>query len=359
MLTVNKPILGKEEDKVALNVLRSGRLAQGEKVTEFENNFKDYIGCKEAIAVSNGTSALHTALLAHDIKRGDEIITTPFTFISTPNSILHVNAKPVFVDINKDDFNINPDLIERAITKKTKAILPVHLFGSPCDMEKINKIAKKNNLIVIEDCAQAIGTLTNGKKAGSINTGCFSFYPTKNMTTIEGGMITTNNEVINEKCRMIRNHGSKEKYKHETLGYNFRLDDVRAAIGIVQLKKLNNFNKKRLENAQYLNKNLNIKGIVKPKIKEGHSFNQYTIRITNEFKKTRDEIIDILKKNNIITAVYYPTPIHKTEFYQKLGYKSTLKVSEKISKEVLSLPIHPDVTQKDLNNIINILEDIK
>ena len=360
MINISKPFFSEEEYESALNVLKSGNLAQGEKVLEFEDNFRKFIGSKEAIAVSNGTSALHTSLLSHGIKKDDEVITTSFTFAATPNTILHTGATPVFVDINEDDFNIDPDKIEEKITKKTKAILPVHLFGCPCNIDKIEKIAKKHNLEIIEDCAQAIGTSFNNIISGSRFTGCFSFYPTKNITTIEGGMITTNNDMINEKCRMIRNHGSKEKYKYEILGHNFRMDDLRASIGIVQLKKISIFNKKRKDNALYLEENLNINGIIKPEIKKGHTFNQYTIRITEDFKRTRDKTAEILKENGIMTGIYYPVPMHKTILYTKLGYSNqVLQVSEKISKEVLSLPIHPEINQENLDHIINTLKNIK
>jgi dTDP-4-amino-4,6-dideoxygalactose transaminase len=359
MIPISKPILGAREKKAVLKVLDSGFLAQGAKVEEFEKRFAEYIRVKYAIAISSGTTALHLALLAHGIKKGDEVITTPFTFIASSNAILYCGAKPVFVDIG-EDFNINPDLIEKKITKKTKAILPVHLFGYPANMVKIMKIAKKYHLAVIEDCCQAHGASIFGKKVGSFGTGCFSFYPTKNMTTGEGGMITTNNKQIAERARLLRNHGMKIKYYHDVLGFNFRMTEIAAAIGIEQLKKLEKFNKKRIANANYLNKNIKTKGIILPKIRKGyrHVFHQYTIRITDQCPKSREEIIKKLEENGIGSAIYYPLPVYRQKPYLKLGYKEYLPITEKYSKEVLSLPVHPSLTQNDLRKIVSIMNSI-
>lgn len=355
MIPIAKPLLGKEEEEAIKFVLRTGIIAQGPKVKEFEEKFASYIGSKYAIATNSGTSALHTTLLAYGSKKDDEIITTPFSFIATANSILFTGAKPVFVDI-KEDFNINPDLIEDKITEKTKAIIPVHLYGNPCDIKRIIKIASDNDLVVIEDCAQAHGAFVDNKKVGSFSTGCFSFYPTKNMTTIEGGIITTDDKEVYKKSRMIRTHGSKTKYNHVTLGYNFRMSDISAAIGIEQLKKLDNFNKKRRENANYLNENLkDINWLVLPKIVEGHVFHQYTIRV----KKDREKVMETLNKNGVGNSIFYPLPIYKQKLYQNLFYKDNLPVVEKISKEVLSLPVHPSLNKEDLDKIISVLRSVK
>jgi len=355
VIPIAKPILGEEEKKAVIEVINSGIIAEGPKVKEFEKKFSEYIGVKYAVATSSGTTALHTALLAHEIKPNDEIITTPFTFIATVNSILYCGARPVFADISEEDFNIDPEKIEEKVTKKTKAIIPVHLYGNPCDMDEIMKIATDYNLKVIEDACQAHGASYKGKKVGSFGTGVFSFYPTKNMTTSEGGMITTDNEKIAEKCKLIRSHGSAVRYHHNILGFNYRMTDIEATIGIEQLKKLNSFNKKRIENANYLNKGLSgIKGIISPKIEKNktHVFHQYTIRVTKDFKITRDELQKKLQEKGVGTAIYYPIPIHLQELYIKLGYKDKLPVSEKISQEVISLPIHPSVTKENLDYII-------
>jgi len=356
MIPIAKPLLGKEEKEAVKKVIESGMISQGPKVQEFEEKFAHYLGVKYAIATSSGTTALHAALLANNIKEDDEVITMPFTFIATANSILYTGAKPIFADIEEDSFNIDPDLIEEKINRNTKAIIPVHLYGNPCNMEEIMKISSNNNLIVIEDCAHAPGAFIDDKKVGSFSTGCFSFYPTKNMTSGFGGMITTNDALINEKSRLIRDHGSKTRFHHTILGFNFKMGDINASIGIEQLKKLDNFNKLRRENSLYLNEKLkNVNWIITPKINKSHVVRQYTIRI----KKNRSKIINILNEKGIGNSIFYPIPINKQKLYLDLDYKCKLPIAEQLSKEVLSLPIHPDVTKKDLDYIIKILKEIK
>ena len=372
MIPIAKPMLGEEEKRAVLEVLDSGMLAQGKKVAEFERQFAACIGVKHAIATSNGTTALHAALLAHGIGPGDEIITTPFSFTATANAIRMAGAEPVFVDIDEKTFNINPDLIEKVITPKTKAILPVHLFGQSCEMEKISALCKKHQLILIEDAAQAHGAEYQGnsaetqvKKVGSFGTGCFSFYATKNMTTGEGGMITTNDDVLATQLRKLISHGSERKYFHDTLGYNYRMTDIAAAIGIAQLKKLPEYTKKRKENAAYFTAYLkNVPGIVTPQASSdhlkvsafhvfptSHVFHQYTLRVTPAFSKTRDELLTYLDSQGIGSAVFYPLPIHKQKAYAAYAHLS-FPVAEKAAQEVLSLPVHPALTQEDLSCII-------
>lgn len=354
-INIASPQIGKEEIKAVTEVMKSGMLAQGPKVKEFEEKFAKFIGVKYAIATSSGTTALEIALRAYGISAGDEVITTSFTFIASANSILYTGARPVFVDIEEETFNIDPNLIEKAITKKTKAIMPVHLYGQSCNMTKIMQIAKKHKLVVIEDACQAHGSEWRDKKAGSFGTGAFSLYPTKNMTTGEGGMITTDSKEIYEKCNLIRAHGSKIKYYHDILGYNYRMTDIEAAIGIEQLKKLPKFNQLRIKNAKYLNKNLGkIGGIIVPEpVKDAmHVYHQYTIRITDEFPLKRDEVLEKLTEAGIGTAVFYPLPINEQKVYKDLGYKANTPIVEKVSKEVLSLPVHPGLKQKDLIYIV-------
>ncbi len=355
MIPIAKPLLGEEEKRAVLSVIDSGQLAQGKKVAEFETAFAKFIGAKHAIATSNGTTALHAALLAHNIGVGDEVITSPFSFIATANAITMTGAAPVFIDIDEHTFNLNPHLIEAAITPKTKGIMPVHLYGQAADMEKIQTIAKKHNLAVIEDACQAHGAEFQGKKVGSFGTGCFSFYPTKNMTTGEGGIITANDEQIAAKARKLITHGSTIRYYHEHLGYNYRMTDIAAAIGIEQLKKLPAYNQKRNQNAQDLTLFLqSIKGLVLPQPNPDHVFHQYTIRVTPEFGKTRQQLAEFLTKNNIGNAIFYPLPIHKQKAYS--GYNNqTYPVTEKISAQVLSLPIHPQVTKEELQKIAKII----
>lgn len=348
MISIAKPVMGDEEKKAVLEVLDSGIIAQGPKVKEFEQGFAELCGVKHAIATTSGTTALHMALLAHDIGPGDEVITSPFTFIASANSVLFVGAKPVFVDIDPRTFNMDSAQIEAAITPNTKAIMPVHLYGMLCDMNEIMAIAEKHNLVVIEDACQSHGAALNGKKAGAFGTGTFSLYPTKNMTSAEGGMITTDDDEINELCRVIRNHGMRRRYYHDQLGYNFRMTDVHAAIGNAQLQKLPANNAKRRANAQYYNENL--EGVIVPFIPDGmhHVYHQYTIRVPDG---KRDALREYLKENEIGSEIYYPLPIHQQGFYIELLGEQTFPRAEAAAGEVLSLPVHPELSQADLEKV--------
>ena len=244
---IAKPIIGDKEIENVVEVLKSGMIAQGPKVEEFEQKFAEWVGAEYGIAVNSGTAALHVALLACGIGEGDEVITTPFTFIASGNSILYTGAKPVFADIDLKTYTLNPDSIEDVITEKTKAILPVQLYGQSAEMDRINEIAEKYGLIVIEDAAQAHGATFKGQKVGSIgDMSCFSFYPTKNMTTSEGGIITTDDEDLAESAKVFRAHGATVRYHHDAIGYNFRMTDISAAIGLAQLENIDEFNEKRM-----------------------------------------------------------------------------------------------------------------
>ena len=355
------PQIDQEEVNEVISVLKSGTLVQGPKVKEFEESFAKYIGTKYAVAVNSGTVALHTALLSNKLGKGSEVITSSFSFISTSNVILHTGAKPVFIDIDEATFNIAPEKIEEKITNKTKALLIVHLFGQPCDMKRIMEICEDHDLILIEDACQAHGAEFDGVKAGSFGTGCFSFYPTKNMTTGEGGMITTDDEEIAEKAMMIRNHGQTKKYVHDMLGYNYRMTDIAAAIGLCQLKKLDEFNSKRIKNAQFLTREIKkIGGLIPPHIMPNvkHVFHQYTIRVTKDFGMPRDKLKQRLGERGVDARVYYPIPIHKQPLYQKLGYREDLPILEKVAKEVLSLPVHPGLAKKNLTNVTKTLVEL-
>lgn len=360
-ISISTPVLAREEMEAAECVLQSGRLAQGPKVEEFEALFASYIGTKYAMATSSGTAALHIALLASGIGNGDEVITTPFSFIATANAILFCGARPIFVDIDKDTFCIDPGLIRAKITSKTKAVLPVHLYGQPCNMKEIAKICREHNLILMEDACQAHGAEYHGKKLGSFDIGCFSFYPTKNMTTGEGGMILTDDSNIAERARMIRSHGQKEKYIHELLGHNYRMTEIAAAIGVCQLKKLDEFNRQRIEHARFLTEKLGkIRGLIVPFVAPDvkHVFHQFTIKVTGNFSMSRDELKQRLNDKGIITEVYYPLPIHKQPLYKELGYDDSLPDAEKACEEVLSLPVHPLLTEEDLNYIVGAINHI-
>jgi perosamine synthetase len=363
MIPIAHPLLGEEEGAAVLRVLSSGQLAQGKYVAAFEQHFAEVCHVQEAVAVSSGTAALHLALLAHGIGQGDEVITTPFSFAATANAILLAGATPVFVDIEPDTFNIDPTLVEAAITPRTKALLPVHLYGNPCDMERLVSIAASHHLALIEDACQAHAAKINGKAVGGFGTGCFSFYPTKNMTTGEGGMLTTNDPVIAERVRLLRNHGQKERYCHVALGYNLRMTEIQAAIGLVQLEKLERFTEQRIANAAFLTECLS-EAVQTPLARPGyrHVYHQYTIRVPDR----RDEWVEMLRARGIGSAVHYPTPIHQQPFYRQqtdkfrlVGLNEAMKeensmhstqlpVTETAAKQVLSLPVHPALSKDDL-----------
>jgi dTDP-4-amino-4,6-dideoxygalactose transaminase len=358
MIPIAKPIISDEEIEEVTKVLRSGFIAQGPKVAEFEEKFAKYVGTIHAVTTSSGTTALHLALLAAGIGPGDEVITTPFTFAATGNSIIYVGAKPIFVDIDSDTYNINPKMIDEAVTDETKAIMPVHLYGQPAEMDLINSIAKDHELLVIEDAAQAHGATYKGNKTGRLgDMGCFSFYPTKNMTTSEGGIITTDIEEIAEKSRVLRAHGESERYTHVFLGYNFRMTDIAAAIGIVQLNKLDEFNKRRITNAKYLTEHINeINGIKPPYVASNvkHVFHQFTIRVE---RSKRDELMRFLNNRGIGTGIHYPKPIYEQKAYQELGFRASCPEAELASSEVISLPVHPSLEEKDLKKIVSTLNE--
>ncbi len=357
MIPISKPSIGEEEIAAAMEVLKSGNLAQGKNVESFEREFSFYIGTKHAIATSSGTSALQIGIEALEIPEGSEIITTPFTFIATANSIVYNRCKPIFSDIRKDTFNINPDLIEEKITDKTKAILIVHIFGQPCEMDKIKKICKEKNLLLIEDCAQSAGAEYNGQKTGNIgDLGTFSFYATKNITTGEGGMISTNREDAGKFSKIIRNQGQDGQYNHVRLGFNERMTEVEAAIGKVQLKRLDFLNKKRSGNAKLLTEGLeNIKWLETPLLIKNikHSWHQYTIKTP----KNRDKLLNHLNENGVGARAYYPKPVHLQPVYK--NYKADCDVAEEISDHVVSLPVHPNLSEEDINKIIKTVKDFK
>ena len=360
MINIAKPMMGDEEKAAVMAVLESGQLAQGSVVADFEGAFADYCGVKHAVATSNGTTALHVALLAHETGPGDEVVTTPFTFIASANAILYVGAKPVFVDIDPVSFNIDVEQIEAVITKRTKAIMPIHLFGNMAEMASIREIAERHGLAIIEDAAQAHGAEEGGKRAGSWGTGCFSFYPTKNITTGEGGAITTNDDCVADKARLLRSHGMRVRYYHDMLGYNFRMTNIHAAIGTAQLPKLEGFNEKRIENARYLSEHLPKDKVAVPQVREGtrHVFHQYTVRVLPPLD--RDDVREQLKAAGVGSEVYYPVPVHKQQVYIDLGYGGqSFPQSERAAREVLSLPIHPGVSQEDLETIVDAVRELR
>lgn len=338
----------KEEILTAVNeVFESSQYILGKNVKAFEEEIKKYLNVKEAIGVASGTDALHLALKALGVGRTDEVITTPFTFFATVEAILYVGATPVFVDIEEDTYNINPDLIEEKITPRTKAIIAVHIFGAPADMIKIKSIADKYGIYVIEDAAQAFGAMIGGRKVGSIgDIGCFSFYPSKNLGCFgDGGMVVTNSEEVAEKIRVLRNHGSKGGYLHDTIGFNSRLDEIQASILRVKLKYLDKYNELRRKKAFLYNKYLSGK-VITPKEKDDsyHVYHLYSIR-----SPLRDKIRDSLRAHGIPSVVYYPVPMHLQKALKFLNYKKgDFPVAETISEQILSLPIYPELPDEEI-----------
>lgn len=350
MIPISFPDVTQAEKSAVLEVLDSGILAQGPRTARFEAYFAQMIGVRHAIAVSSGTTGLHIALLAHNIGPGDEVITTPFTFIATSNAILFVGATPVFVDIEEETYNLDPLLVEAAITPRTKAIIPVHLYGHMCDMESLQAIAQKHGLLIIEDACQAAMATQAGRYAGTFGTGVFSFYATKNLFSGEGGMITTNDDAVAERCRLLRNQGMKIRYHHEILGYNFRMTDLHAAIGLAQLERQPELHAKRSANADFLNSRINT--VIKPKVRpcNGHVWHQYTVRTSPG--QDRDVAVKRLNDAGIGTGIYYPVPIHRQPFMKEIIGEICLPVAEKMAKEVFSLPVHSRLSQDDLEVIV-------
>ncbi len=351
MIPISKLSIGDAEKRAVLEVLESGMLAQGPRTARLEEKWAAVCGTKHAIATSSGTTALHIALLAHGIDAGSEVITSPFTFIASANSILYTGARPVFVDIEEDTFNLDPDRIEAAITPRTKAIMPVHLYGYPCDMDAILHIARRRNLAVIEDAAQAIGADLHGKRVGSFGTGCFSLYATKNVMSGEGGMITTDDEALARRCRLLRSHGMERRDYHELLGYNFRMSDLHAAIGLAQIDRLDEFTAKRRANADYLNRH--IKSVVTPAVRPGygHVWHQYTVRIDRG--RDRDAAAKQLNDAGIGTGIFYAVPANRQRHLVEMGLGDvSLPIAERLATEVISLPVHPQLSQSDLAKIV-------
>lgn len=373
-------------EKVISEILESGAYINGPYTKKLEERLKEYLNVKHVIGVANGTDALVITLKSLGIKEGDEVITTPFTFFATAEAISMVGAKPVFVDVRLEDFNIDSEKIEIAITDKTKAIMPVHLFGTPADMDKINEIAQRYNLYVIEDACQAIGAKYKGKMVGSIgDVACFSFFPTKNLGTYgDGGLITTNNDEIASICRALKAHGSgvqgetafnflnniqkevseeknvddtvynPKKYYNYLIGYNSRLDELHAGILNIKLDYLDKWNDKRIENAKYFDENLkNTEFKLMNLDKENKNvYHMYILQSEN-----REQLIEKLEKNGIGYGIYYPIPLHLQKVYKKMGYKEgDMPNSEYLSKRTIAIPVDPELTEEEKEYILNILK---
>ena len=345
-----------EINKGVKEVLASGSYILGKNVSALEEEFAEYSGAKYAIGVASGTDALKVSLRACGVKKGDEVITAPFTFVATSEAIYSVGAKIVFADINLDSYDIDPQEMEKKLTKKTRAILCVHLYGQPCDMQAIIKIARKYKLRLIEDCAQATGAEYKGRKVGAFgDVGCFSFYPTKNLGAYgDGGMIVTNNRRVAEKARILRIHGSRSKYEHIVHGFNSRLDELQAAILRVKLKYLDKWNEARRENAVYYNKKLSVlekeEFIACPKEQKGgkHVYHLYVLRV-----KKRGALMKFLRAQGIGTAYHYPVPLHLQRVYKELGYRrGDFPNSEFAAKKIVTFPLYPELKKKEIDYIV-------
>ena len=358
-IPVAAPQMGEEEKRAVLAVLDSGQLAQGPVVEAFEKEFAAWCGVRHAVAVNSGTAALHLLMLARGLGPGDEVITSPFTFVSSANAALFVGAKPVFVDIETETYCLDPSKVEASITPRTKVIMPVDLYGHPASINELRELADRRGVILIEDACQAHGAGIDGRKAGALGVDAtFSFYPTKNITTGEGGMVTTDDDMVAEKVTMLRQHGATERYHHDILGYNFRMTEIAAAIGRAQLKKLDHWNEVRRRNASLLDEGLaGTPGVRTPRERPGcrHVYHQYTVFIEGD----RDRFRERLQELGVGSAVHYAVPVHRQPLYRDLGYGSvSMPQSERAADHVLSLPVHPGVSESDLERIVEAVRKV-
>jgi dTDP-4-amino-4,6-dideoxygalactose transaminase len=354
---INLPILGKEEEGLVSKVLKSGQLtnaslAGGEMVRAFEGRLKEFMGVKEVVAASSGTAALQIALMVLGIGPGDEVLIPSFTFVATANAVLSVGARPVFVDID-EYYTMDPEDMRKKVSKRAKAIIPVHLYGHTADMERIVELANENSLYVIEDAAQALGSLYHGRMVGGWgHIGCLSFHPSKVITTGEGGALTFKDPELAERARMVRNHGMVKGYDSRIMGLNFRMSEIHAAIGLAQMDRLRTFLGRRRENADFLRERLeDLKGISLPMERDGCSYNWYLFTIAS---RRRDLLKEKLMSSGIQARVYYETPVHRLPLYAET---MTLPRTERACREVLSLPVHPRVEVKDLSLMVELLRE--
>jgi len=358
MIPITTVRLGEDEEQLVLEVLRSGQLAQGKLVEEFEAKFAELHGVKHAVAVNNGTTALVVAMKAIGVGPGDEVITSPFTFVATLNAIIEAGATARFADIGQD-FNIDVSAITSLITPQTRAVMPVHLYGYMADMNPIMDIARQHNLRIVEDAAQAVSATYFDKGAGSFDIGCFSLYATKNLTTGEGGVVTTNDDAIADRIRLLRNQGMRERYQYEIAGSNFRLTNLAAAVGLPQLYKLHTFTSRRQYNANRLVEGLiDVPGILLPATPETgrtHVYHQFTIRVSEEASVSRNDAVSELTRRGIGCGIYYPRVVFDYECYRHDSrvVRDDVPVATNTASQVLSLPVHPYLTDEDLETIIH------
>lgn len=348
-----RPQVGEDEEEAVLRVLRSGMLAQGPEVAAFESEFSALVDNRHCVAVNSGTSALHLALLAMGIRRGDEVLVPSFTFAASANAVAIIGAVPVFVDIDPDTFCMDPAAAEAAVTDRTRAIMPVHLYGHPAAMNEIMALATRHDLLVIEDAAQAHGASLHGTPVGAFGaTAAFSFYPTKNMTSGEGGMVATGCDHLARSVQVLRNQGMEKRYANERVGLNNRMTDLHAAIGRAQLMKLDGWTKARQANAAFFDEALD--GVVVPPVADDavHVYHQYTIRTPGH---NRDAFVAALSQRGVGAGVYYPTPVHRLPSY---GLRLDLPATEQVAGEVVSLPIYPSLTADERDRVATAVNDV-
>lgn len=360
MINIASPIIGAEEKQAVMQVLDSGMIACGAVVSDFEKKFASYIGAEYGIATTSGTTALEVALRGLGIGQGDLVLTTAYSFIASTNSIVYTGARPVFVDIDPATFNMDMKKAEQNLKDNPgiKAMLVVHLFGQACDMDAVMDLAQRYNVKVIEDCAQAHGATWNGKKVGNIgHVSAFSFYPTKNMTTGEGGIVLTNDAKLADECRLLINHGMRIRYTHETVGYNYRMTNIAAAIGIEQLKRLDGFNAKRKEHAEYYNAHIVNALVTVPYVAENaqHVYHQYTIKVG---QNKRQALIDLFEQNKIGYGIFYPTSIPEQPCYKEFGFNTVWPFVDEVKHEVLSLPVHPGLNIEQVAQVTRVINSL-
>ncbi|MEE9489721.1 MAG: DegT/DnrJ/EryC1/StrS family aminotransferase [Thermoplasmata archaeon] len=355
LIPIARPFLSDEEVEAVTEVLRSGILARGPKVKEFEERFAECIGRKHAIATSSGTSALHISNLLMGVSENSEVIIPPITFFATASTVLFCGGRPVFADVDPETYTLDPKSVKRRVTSRTRAILPVDLYGQTADYDAIQRIADKNDLKIVEDACQAHGAAFNGKMAGSFgDISSFSFYATKNITTGEGGIVLTDDDQIAERARLLREHGEETHYNHVLLGYNYRMMEISAAIGIVQLRKMDEIVRRRQENARMLTEELeNVKGLETPITGKGrvHSFYQYIIRVNKESPVSREKLMEHLQKKGVGSRPSYPIPLYEQPVLKNLRIAGQCPEAERLLPQLLELPVHPHVVADDIQLI--------
>lgn len=354
-----KLALSTEEKQAVNDVIDSGMIACGEVVSEFESAFAKYCGSTHGIATTSGTTALEVAIRALGLGKGDKILTTPYSFIASTNAIIYAGATPVFADIEPDTFLMNLDLADQILQEHgdIKALLIVHLFGRPCNMDRVLELVDKYQLKLIEDCAQSHGAEWKGQRTGSFgHVAAFSFYPTKNMTTGEGGIVLTSDSAVADKARMLISHGMKVRYYHEMIGYNYRMTNIAAAIGLCQLRKLPDMNNHRYANAKFYSENIHHELVRLPGLIDGHVYHQFTLQIE---QGKRDTFIEYLTANGIGHGVFYPLSIPEQQCYAEMNFETRYSVTDQVKTKVVSIPIHPQLTREELVQVADTINHFK